>query len=130
MQLQMQKTMPRNAMIEKWGVAAVEKGGDGRPHRLNAVQSRFRFRCQPTRVPTPVVRNYEVFRPDAKVDTGRALGKALGDTGAKEALIRQIFTKTCDAFIVEAKSKDWKNNIAGGLTFSAMIVYHDSEEPR
>lgn len=42
--------------------------------------------------PPPVVRNYGVYRPDAKVDTGKALADALADTPEEKALIKQIYT--------------------------------------
>ena len=82
--------------------------------------------------PAPVVRNHGVFRPDASVDTGKALADALGDTPEEKALIKQIYTTTKTGYEKEAAAKGWKNNIAAGLTFftvTAMTVYRDAEEP-
>lgn len=82
--------------------------------------------------PPPVKRNYGVFRPDATVDTGKALADALGDTLEEKALIKQIYIATKTGFDKEAAVRGWKNNVAAGLTFftvSAMTVYHDSDEP-
>ena len=94
-QLQMQKTMARNLMIKKWGLAAVEKaereaGGSSSSGAKSAAPSNPQITVPPPRV----VRNYGVFRPDATVDTGKALGEALGDTPEEKALIRRIFGTT------------------------------------
>ena len=80
--------------------------------------------------PTGIVRNNGVFRPDSTVDTGKSLADALGDTPEEKALIKQIFTATKAAYEKEAAARNWKNNIAAGLTFftvTAMTVYNDSE---
>ena len=81
---------------------------------------------------SPVTRNYGIFSPDARLDTGKLLADSLGETPEEKALIKQIYTATKDAYEKEAAVRGYKNNIAGGLTFftvSAMTVYHDAEEP-
>src|SRR5687767_3205983 len=110
MQLTMQKTMARNRMIAKWGLAAVEKaereaGGGG-----SALGSKSSQRSNPEIAvpPPPVVRNYGVFRPDATVDTGKALADALGDTAEEKTLIKQIYTGTKAAYDKAAAPKGWK----------------------
>ena len=131
MQLQMQKTMARNLMIKKWGLAAVEKAereAASRPSSSRAKASDSAMVVSPP----PVVRNYGVFRPDATVDTGKAFADALGDTPEEKELIKQIYTATKTAYEKEAAAKGWQNNIAGGLTFftvTALVVYRDIEEP-
>ncbi len=83
-------------------------------------------------VPPPVVRNHGVFRPDATVDTGKALADALGDTPEERALIKRIYASTKAEYEKEAALRGGKNNIAAGLTFFtvyAMTVYHDAEAP-
>lgn len=82
--------------------------------------------------PRPVIRNHGMFRPDATVDTGKALADALADTPEEKALIKQIYTATKAAYEKEADVRGWKNNIAAGLTFftvTAMTVYQDGGEP-
>lgn len=132
-QLAMQKAMARNAMIKKWGLAAVEKA-----EREAAAKSSSGAKAaavsNPKIVvpPPPVVRNHGVFRPDPTVDTGTAFANAIGDTAEEKALIKQVYTLTKEAYDKEAAAKGWKNNIAGGLTFftvTAMTVYRDAEEP-
>lgn len=131
MQMQMQKTMMRNAMIKKWGLAAVEKaereaGTSSRSKTSGPTVSKIAVS------PPPVVRNHGIFRPDATVDTGKAMADALAETPEEKALIKQIYTATKAAYEKEAASRGWKNNIAAGLTFftvTAMTVYRDAEEP-
>jgi hypothetical protein len=91
--MQMQKTNMRNAMIKKWGLAAVEKAereAATRPSSSGATTSGSKIVVSRP----PVVRNHGVFRPDATVDTGKALADALGDTPEEKALIKQIYTAT------------------------------------
>ena len=137
MQMQMQKTMMRNAMIKKWGLAAVEKAEREARSGTSSSKAKTPGSSAPSdsRIvvpPPPVVRNYGVFRPDATVDTGMALANALGDTPEEKALIKKIHTATKTLYEKEAALRGWNNNIAGGLTFftaTAMTVYHDGDEP-
>lgn len=122
---QSQRTSSRNAMIKKYGLAAVEKAereaGSSAPSNPQIVVP-----------PPPVVRNHGVYRPDPSVDTGKALADNLGDTPQQKVLIRQIYAATKDGFEKEAALRGWKNNIAAGLTFftvTAMTAYHNAEEP-
>jgi hypothetical protein len=132
-QMQMQKAMARQAMINKWGRAAVEKAERESAARSSGGSSSAAKSNPEIVVPPPrVVRNHGVFRPDATVDTGKVMADALGETAEEKALIQRIFTGTKAAYEKAAAAKGWKNNIAGGLTFftvTAMTVYHDTEEP-
>ena len=117
----------RDALIKKWGLAAVEKA-----EREAAAKSAAPSNPQIVVAPPPVVRNYGLFRADATVDTGKALADALGDTPEEKALIKQIYVATKTLYEKEAAQRGWKNNLAGGLTFftaTAMTVYHNAEEP-
>ena len=137
-QMQMQKTMARNLMIKKWGLAAVEKAereagsGSSSSSRTKSSGSSASSTSKIVVPPPPVARNHGVFRADATVDTGKALADALADTPEEKALIKLIYTATKAAYEKEAAAKGWKNNIAAGLTFftvTAMTVYRDAEEP-
>lgn len=126
MKAQNRRVAERNALIQKWGLAAVEKA------ERDAASGSTTSNAQIIVPPKPVIRNHGLFRPDASVDTGKALADALGDTAEQRALIKQIYTATRAAYDKEASSRSWKNNIAAGLTFftvTAMTVYHDAEEP-
>lgn len=130
MQMTMRKTMARNAMIKRWGLAAVEKAEREAASGTKTKPSTGSPKIEVTA--PPVVRNYGVFRPDATVDTGKALADALGESPAEKTLIKNIFAVTKAAYEAEAATRGWKNNIAAGLTFftvTAMTVYRDGDEP-
>ena len=125
---QSQRTSSRNAMIKKYGLAAVEKAEREAASRSSSSPSN----PQIVLPPPPVVRNHGLYRPDPSVDTGKALADNLGDTPQEKALIKQIYAATKDAYDKEAALRGWKNNIAAGLTFftvTAMTAYHNAEVP-
>lgn len=131
-QMQMRKSMARQAMINKWGLAAVEKAEREAAARSSGSTSSAASNPQIVVPPPRVVRNHGVFRPDPSVDTGKAMADALGDTPEEKAIIKRIYTGTKAAYDAQAAVKGWKNNLAGGLTFftvTAMTVYHDADEP-
>ena len=124
---QSQRTTARNAMIKKYGLAAVEKA-----EREAGTKTSAPSNPQIVVPPPPVVRNHGVYRPDPSVDTAKALADNLGDTPQEKALIKQIYAATKAAYEKEATLKGWQNNIAAGLTFftvTAMTAYHNAEEP-
>ena len=126
--VQTRRMTERDALIKKWGLAAVEKA----EREAAAPKGSAPSNPQIVVPPPPIVRNYGVFRPDPTVDTGNALADALGGTPEEKALIKQIYTSTKAAYEKEAAARGWKNNIAAGLTFftvASMTVYHDAEEP-
>jgi hypothetical protein len=130
-QAQMQRTTARNAMIKKWGLAAVEKAEREAESRSSTGTS-APSNPQIVVPPPPVVRNHGVYRPDRSVNTGKALADNLADTPAEKALIEQIYAATKAAYEKEAALKGWQNNIAAGLTFftvTAMTAYHNAEVP-
>lgn len=72
MQMQMQKTMMRNTMIKKWGLAAVEKAereAGSSPGRSSSRSSNTS--TGPVMPPKPVARNFGVFRPMPTGKTAR-----------------------------------------------------------
>lgn len=127
MRSQNRKTTERNARVQKYGVAAVEKA-----EREAASGSSVSSNAKIAVPPPTVIRNHGVFRPDATVDTGKALADTLGRTPEEKTLIKRIYTATNAVFEKEAAKRGWKNNIAAGLTFftvTAMTVYQDTGEP-
>ena len=128
---QSQRTTARDAMIKKWGLAAVEKAEREAGSRSSTGTS-APSNPQIVVPPPPVVRNHGVYRPDRSVNTGKALADNLADTPAERALIEQIYAATKAAYEKEAALKGWQNNIAAGLTFftvTAMTAYHNAEVP-
>src|SRR5258705_1906885 len=125
---QSQRTSSRNAMIKKYGLAAVEKAEREAASRSSSSPSNPQILVSPP----PVVRNHGMYRPDPSVDTGKALADNLADTPQEKVLIKQIYAATKSAYEKEAAVKGWQNNIAAGLTFftvTAMTAYHDAEVP-
>ena len=125
---QSQRTTARNAMIKRWGPAAVEKAEREAGSRSSTAPSNPKIVVPPPHV----VRNHGVYRLDPSVDTGKALADNLADTPEQKALIKQIYAATKAAYEKEAALKGWKNNIAAGLTFftvTSMTVYHNAEVP-
>jgi len=126
--VQSRRMTERDALIKKYGLAAVEKA------ERDAAAPKGSAPSNPQIVvpPPPVVHNYGLFRADPTVDTGKALADALGGTAEEKALIQQIYTSTKAAYEKEAATRGWKNNIAAGLTFFtvvSMTVYQNAEEP-
>src|SRR5678816_2451426 len=73
---QSQRTSSRSAMINKYGLAAVEKAEREAASRSSSSPSNPQIVVPPP----PVVRNHGLYRPDPSVDTGKTLADNLGDT--------------------------------------------------
>ena len=111
--VQNRRKMERDALISKWGLAAVEKA----EREAGSTSAAKPSNPQIVVSPPPIVRNHGIFRPDTTVDTSKALADALGDTPEEKALIKQIYAATKVLYEKEAAQRGWKNNLAGGLTF-------------
>lgn len=134
MQINMQRSMMRQAMINKWGRAAVEKAErDAANSRGTAArQSGSSAPAGPVVQPRPVAKNYGKFRSDPTVDIGKAIADALGTTPEEKNLFKAIFQGTKTAFETEVAAKGWKNDVAGALTFflvTTSTIYHDAPDP-
>ena len=126
-QLQIQRLTMRQAMINKWGLAAVEKAereaASGKP-------STAPEGLQVT-APPPRAKNHGVFKP-GKSNAARQLGEALGATKAQKDAITQLAAATKEGFEAQPETQKWKNNVAGALAFfliSNLVVATDSPEP-
>lgn len=126
MQMNMQRATMRQAMVNKWGEAAVAEAeraareGRAAPDPAIAVPA------------APAPRNQGAFEPDPSIDTGSQLAEALGSTAEEKELIGAIYTQTKAAYEQEIAAQGWGSNIASGLTFftvTALVVYNDIEEP-
>lgn len=132
MQINMQRSMMRQSMIRKWGLAAVEKAE--REAASNKSGGKAAASNPAITVsPRPAPKNVGQFTPDATVNTGKTIADAVAETPQEKKLIETIVAETKKAFDAEATRRGWKkNNIAGALTFfivSSITVAHDSEEP-
>ncbi|MBX3281804.1 MAG: hypothetical protein KF756_04930 [Acidobacteria bacterium] len=132
MQMNMQRTMMRSAMIKKWGRVAVEKAEANTRSGKTSTRASDASGPVVTQVP-PIPKNYGTFRPDATVNTGKTIADALGDSPEEKQLYIKIYTATKEAYEKEAAAKGWKNSIAGAFTFfivSNATVFQDAtEEP-
>lgn len=130
-QMQIQRLTMRQAMINKWGLAAVEKAE--RDARAGKTSSPSNSSSGPVvQSPPPIPKNYGRFTPDASVNTGKIIADALGETPEEKQLYTQIYSATKTAFEIQAASKGWKNNVAGAFTFFIVgnaSIYHDGGEP-
>src|SRR5687768_9502216 len=70
-QMQMRKAMARQAMINKWGLAAVERAEREAAGKSSSSGAKTTAPANPEIVipPKPIVRNHGVYRPDPAVDT-------------------------------------------------------------
>lgn len=133
-QMQIQRLTMRQAMINKWGKAAVEKAErearSGSTSGTSTASSNTTGPVVPP--PPPAPKYYGRFRPDATVDTAKTIADALGETPEEKAMLKQIVNGTKTAFEQQAAARGWKNNIAGAFTFflvSNATIYHDAAEP-
>lgn len=132
MQMNMQKSMMRAAMIKKWGRAKVEEAE--RNASRSSGSSRPSTVASPRIVvePRPVPKNYGKFRPGPTVDTAKTIADAVGETPEEKELIRRVVNGTKAAFEKETAAKGWNNNLAGAFTFfivATSTIYHDAPDP-
>lgn len=129
-QMNMQRLTMRQAMINKWGKAAVEKAEREAAAGRGTASGGTRAGARAEGPVIAPLKNVGKFRPVANAASVNALADAVGETPAEKQLIRNIFKATKTAFEKEAGPRGWSNNIAGGLAFftvTAMTVYHDEE---
>ncbi|MEW5741679.1 MAG: DUF6683 family protein [Myxococcota bacterium] len=126
MQMNLARATMRQAMINKWGLAAVEKAE--REAAAGKQPSQPGLEVQP---PRPV-KNQGVFKPDKKVNTAKTLADGLGGTPEEKQFVTAIFQATKQSFEAQPETKAWRNNIAGALAFfliGNITIYQGAEEP-
>lgn len=113
MQLNMQRTMMRRAMIKKFGLAAVEKAEreakSGQPAKAPEGLT--------VNAPPPAPKNLGAFKPTKANGVAKQLGDSLGTTPEEKAAITLLTTATKEAFEAQPETKPWRNNVAGALAF-------------
>lgn len=134
-QMNMQRLIMRQAMIKKWGLAAVEKAereAKGGKTSSSPVKSNSNTAGPVVPKPPPTPKYYGRFRPDTSDTTFQKIADALGETPEEKALLKQITEVTKASFEKEVAVKGWKNNIAGAFTLflvATSTIYHDAEQP-
>jgi len=126
-QMQIQRLTMRQAMINKWGLAAVEKA---EREAASGKKSTAPEGLQVT-APSPAPKNVGVFKP-GKSTVAKQLGDAIGSTKEEKDAVAMLASATKDAFEAQPETQKWKNNVAGALAFfliSNLVVATGSEEP-
>lgn len=126
-QMQIQRLTMRQAMINKWGLAAVEKA---EREAASGKKSSAPEGLQVT-APPPPAKNLAAFKP-GKSTVAKQLGDAIGSTKEEKDAVALIATATKDAFESQPETQKWKNNVAGAMAFfliSNLMVATDSPEP-
>ncbi len=127
MQLNMQRSMMRAAMVKKWGEAAVAKAErEARAGKAPAADG------PQIAAPPPASKGIGKFKSDKSVNVGKLLSDNLAGTKEEKQLIGQVFAATKQAFESEPDTKPMRNNIAGALAFfiiGNVTIYRDAEEP-
>ncbi len=112
-QLNLQRAMARQAMVNQFGLAAVEKAErdakSGQPSKAPAGLT--------VTAPPPAPRNVGAFKPSKSTGVAKQLGDALGTTPEEKAAITLITTATKQAFEAQPETRSWRNNVAGALAF-------------
>jgi hypothetical protein len=126
-QMQIQRLTMRQAMINKWGLAAVEKA------EREAASGKKSTAPEGLTVaaPPPAPKNSGAFKP-SKSTVAKQLGDAIGSTAEEKAAVTQIAAATKQAFEAQPETQSWKNNVAGALTFfmlSNVVIATEAPEP-
>ncbi|MEW6434852.1 MAG: DUF6683 family protein [Myxococcota bacterium] len=126
-QQNIQRAMMRQAMIQKFGLAAVEKA------EREAKQGKKSTAPAGLEVapPPPPAKNLGVFKP-GKSSVPKQLGDAIGSTPDEKAAIAQLAAATKEAFESQPETQAWKNNVAGAFAFfiiGNLTIATDAPEP-
>lgn len=114
-QQNMQRLIMRQAMIKKWGLAAVEEAE--RNAKAGKQGGNAELQQQVVAAPPPPApKNVGAFKP-GKTTTFAKLGDALGSTKEEKDAVALIGAATRDAFEAQPETKPWRNNVAGALAF-------------
>ncbi len=113
MQLNMQRSMMRQAMIKKFGLAAVEKA----EREAKSGQASKPPEGLTVSAPPPAPKNLGVFKPSKSNNVAKQLGDSLGTTPEEKAAITLLTNATKEAFEAQPETKAWRNNVAGALAF-------------
>lgn len=113
MQLNLQRATMRQAMINKFGRAAVEKA--------EAEAKRGQPSTAPqgltVSAPPPAAKNVGAFKPSKTSTVAAQVSEALGSTADEKAAVAMLFTETKKAFEAQPETATWRNNVAGALAF-------------
>lgn len=125
-QLAMQRAMARQAMINKFGLAAVEKA-----EREAAAGKKTPTGPQVAEAP-PAPKNFGRFKPEKSLTVAKQVSEALGSSAEEKKMIGELIKATKQAFEAQPETQAWRNNVAGALAFfmiTTVTVANDAAEP-
>jgi hypothetical protein len=129
-QQNMQRLMVRQAMINKWGLAAVEEAERNAKAGKQGKNTELQQQVVAA-PPPPAPKNLGVFKP-GKTTTFQKLGDAIGSTKEEKDAVALIGSATKDAFEAQPETKAWRNNVAGAFAFfliGNLTIASGQEEP-
>lgn len=127
MQLNMQRSMMRQAMIKKFGLAAVEKA----EREAKSGKAPSEAGLQVSAPPAPI-KGVGKFKPAKTSSVAKQIGDALGSTPEEKAALTAIVKATREAFEAQPETKAWRNDVAGALAFfiiGTATIAQDAPEP-
>jgi hypothetical protein len=130
-QMNLQRLTARQAMIKKWGLAAVEKA-EREAKSGKTATTKSTSSGPVAQAPLPAPKYYGKFRPDASDTTFQKIADAVGETPEEKQLLLRITSATKESFEKEVATKGWKNNVAAAMTLflvSNSTVFNDAAEP-
>ena len=135
MQMNIQRSMMRQAMIRKWGRAAVEKAernaSSGRSSQ-RAANTQSAAESGPVVEAPRVPKNYGKFAASSGIDTATVFANALGETAQEREIYKKIVAESITLLSAEAAKKGWKNDIAGAMTIFILtnsVLYNGTDDP-
>ncbi len=133
-QMNIQKSMMRSAMVKKWGEAKVREAEANARRSSSSSSGSSSASSQQIQVspPPPAPKYYGRYRPDSTVNMAKTISDTLFEDAADRAQLKQVIEAINAAYKQEATAKGWNNNFAGGMTFfliAMSTVYHDSADP-
>lgn len=135
-QMNLQKSMARAAMVKQWGEKKVRET-ELRLERERAAGKTSSAKSAPAaneyKVDIPAVpKYYGKYTPVASVNMSKTISDMLSEKPDERAQLKQVIDVVNSVYTDEAAKYGFQNNIAGGMTFFMLMmatVYHDSAEP-
>jgi hypothetical protein len=113
MQLNLQRATARQAMVNRFGAAAVEKA----EREAQTSQAPKTLEGVPVSPAPPAPKNVGVFKPSKSSTVAKQLAQALGRTPEEKAGLVSLINATKQGFEAQPETALWRNNVAGALAF-------------
>lgn len=131
-QMNLQRSMARAAMVKKWGEAAVRKTElEAERKRASGSNTKSSSNPQIAVPPSSAPKYLGKFRPDSSVNMANTISNVFEKPEERQQM-KLVVEAVQKIYKDEAVNRKWDNNLAGGMTFFLVIlstVYHDTEQP-